>query len=98
MAPAAFLKEFSVQIEFASFVRSHPAISGAIAAWLIGNIAAALPSPDAKSGKLYKFAFAFMHGIGGSIPRIGATLFPQYAKYFGAAVTPAPAPPAVKPQ
>jgi len=65
-------------------VAMHPAISGAIAAWLIGNIAAALPSPDATSGKLYKFFFAFMHSVGGSIPRIGATLFPQYAKYFGA--------------
>lgn len=63
---------------------THPAISGAIAAWLIGNIAAALPSPDAASGKLYKFFFAFMHSVGGSIPRIGTTLFPQYAKYFGA--------------
>ena len=66
-------------------VRNHPAASGAIGAWLIGNVAAALPSPDDKSGKLYKFVFAFMHGIGGSIPRIGATLFPQYARYFGAA-------------
>ncbi len=74
-----------MQISFTAFVRTHPAISGAIGAWLVGNIAAALPSPDNTSGKLYKFAFAFMHGIGGSIPRIGATLFPQYAKYFGAA-------------
>lgn len=65
-------------------IATHPAISGAIAAWLIGNVAAALPSPDAASGKLYKFFFAFMHSVGGSIPRIGATLFPQYAKYFGA--------------
>lgn len=65
-------------------VAVHPVISGAIAAWLIGNVAAALPSPDAVSGKLYKFFFAFMHSIGGSIPRLGATLFPQYAKYFGA--------------
>lgn len=63
---------------------AHPAISGAIAAWLVGNVAAALPSPDAASGKFYKFFFAFMHSVGGSIPRIGATLFPQYAKYFGA--------------
>lgn len=55
----------------------HPAISGAIAAWLVGNIAAALPSPDEKSGKPYKFIFAFMHSVGGSIPRIGATLFPH---------------------
>ena len=68
-------------------VRNHPAASGAIGAWLIGNVAAALPSPDEKSGKFYKFAFAFMHGIGGSIPRIGATLFPQYARYFGAAAS-----------
>ena len=74
-----------MQISFTALVRTHPAISGAIGAWLVGNIAAALPSPDNTSGKLYKFAFAFMHGIGGSIPRIGATLFPQYAKYFGAA-------------
>jgi hypothetical protein len=87
-----------MQIALASLVRTHPAISGAIGAWLIGNVAAALPSPDDKSGKLYKFAFAFMHGIGGSIPRIGATLFPQYAKYFGAAVTPAAAPPTAKPK
>lgn len=65
-------------------IAMHPAISGAIAAWLIGNVAAALPSPDAASGKFYKFFFAFMHSVGGSIPRIGATLFPQYAKYFGA--------------
>lgn len=65
-------------------ITTHPAISGAIAAWLIGNIAAALPSPDAASGKLYKFFFAFMHSVGGSIPRIGTTLFPHYAKYFGA--------------
>ncbi|MFZ0335393.1 MAG: hypothetical protein WAN10_12795 [Candidatus Acidiferrales bacterium] len=74
-----------MQIGLATLVRTHPATSGAIGAWLIGNIAAALPSPDSSSGKLYKFAFAFMHGVGGSIPRIGATLFPQYAKYFGAA-------------
>lgn len=73
-----------MQIEFVSFIRFHPAISGALAAWLIGNVAAALPSPDANSGKLYKFFFAFMHSVGGSIPRLGATLFPQYAKYFGA--------------
>jgi hypothetical protein len=69
---------------FAHAIATHPAISGAIAAWLIGNIAAALPSPGASSGKLYKFFFAFMHSVGGSIPRLGATLFPQYAKYFGA--------------
>jgi hypothetical protein len=80
-----------MQIGISVFIRSHPAISGAIGAWLIGNVAAALPSPDDKSGKLYKFAFAFMHGIGGSIPRIGATLFPQYARYFGAAAGPVPA-------
>ena len=67
-----------MQIAFISFVRNHPAISGAIAAWLIGNIAAALPSPNAASGQLYKFFFAFMHSVGGSIPRLGATLFPQY--------------------
>jgi hypothetical protein len=85
-----------MQIELTTFVRIHPAASGAIGAWLIGNIAAALPSPDNTSGKLYKFAFAFMHGIGGSIPRIGATLFPQYAKYFGAAATNTP--PATPPE
>lgn len=65
-------------------IHNHPAVSGALAAWVLGNIAAALPSPDDKSGKFYKFIFAFMHGIGGAIPRIGATLFPQYAKFFGA--------------
>lgn len=82
-----------MQIEVGCFIRAHPAISGAIGAWLIGNIAAALPSPDDKSSKFYKFVFAFMHSVGGSIPRIGATLFPQYAKYFGAAaVTPAAKP------
>jgi hypothetical protein len=89
-----------MQITFTTFVRHHPAVCGAIVAWLIGNVAAALPSPDSASGKLYKFVFAFMHGIGGSIPRIGATLFPQYAKYFGAAQngasavgSPSPTPP-----
>jgi hypothetical protein len=86
-----------MQIGFATFVRNHPAALGAIGAWLIGNIAAALPSPDASSGKLYKFVFAFMHGIGGSIPRIGATLFPQYAKYFGAAAVDAKSQPLPRP-
>jgi len=77
-----------MQIPFAAALRAHPAVCGAVAAWLIGNVAAALPSPTAQSGNFYKFVFAFLHGIGGSIPRIGATLFPQYAKYFGAAATP----------
>lgn len=70
--------------ELFQVIRSHPAISAALGVWILSNIAGAMPSPDDKSGKFYKFVFAFMHGIGGSIPRIGATLFPQYAKFFGA--------------
>lgn len=70
--------------ELFQVISKHPAVSSALGVWVLSNIAGAMPSPDDKSGKFYKFVFGFMHGIGGSIPRIGATLFPQYAKFFGA--------------
>lgn len=56
-----------------SFVTAHSTIIGMGSLWLFSNIVTALPSPANTSGNLYKFFFAFAHGLSGSLPRV----FPQ---------------------
>lgn len=53
-----------------NFVATHQTIVALVAMWLFSNIVTALPSPTNDSGGFYKFAFAFMHGLSGSLPRV----------------------------
>jgi len=55
------------------FISTHQTVSALVIAWLGSNVVSALPSPDAGSGKPYKFVFSLFHGLAGSLPR----LFPQ---------------------
>jgi len=53
-----------------SFVVAHPTAFGMGSLWVFSNIVTALPSPTNGSGMFYKFAFAFAHGLAGSLPRV----------------------------
>lgn len=57
-----------------SSVGAHHTILALIAMWLFSNVVTALPSPTndgpKPSSNFYKFAFAFMHGLSGSLPRV----------------------------
>jgi hypothetical protein len=65
------------------FAEHHWIILG-VSAWLMSNVAAAMPSPSDQSSSLYKTLFTFMHLTFGSVPRIIATLLPaQYQKLLG---------------
>lgn len=54
-------------------------------AWVASNFVSTMPSPSDKSGNFYRWLFGSLHGIFGNGARIGATLFPQYAKFLGVA-------------
>ena len=58
------------------FIAQHQVGSTIVGFWLASNIAGAMPSPDATSGKGYKFIFTLMHGLVGSVPRLLATVYP----------------------
>lgn len=53
-----------------TFVGAHQTIIALVAMWLFSNVVTALPSPTNDSPGWYKFTFAFMHGLSGSLPRV----------------------------
>lgn len=59
------------------FVMAHQTTVALIAYWIGSNFISALPSPSNTSGGFYKFFFALLHGLAGSIPRVlpGARVF-----------------------
>lgn len=56
-----------------AFVMAHQTTVALIAFWLFSNVATALPSPSNDSAMFYKFFFALVHGMSGSLARV----FPQ---------------------
>ena len=50
--------------------------------WLLMNAIQAMPSPDASSGKGYRWLFGFAHLLAANGPRLVATLFPAFASKF----------------
>lgn len=59
--------------EIWNFAWAHQTAVALIAMWLFSNVVTALPSPANTSGNFYKFFFALVHGLSGSLPRV----FPQ---------------------
>lgn len=55
---------------FWQFVTAHQTTASLVAFWLFSNVATALPSPDNTSGVFYKFLFALLHGLSGSLARV----------------------------
>jgi hypothetical protein len=56
-----------------------------IAIWVGINVIMSMPSPAATgptSHWIYKWAFGALHSIAGGVPRIVATMFPQYSKFI----------------
>ncbi len=50
-------------------ILQYPTTTALVAFWLISNAVSAMPMPDSSSGKVYRWWFAFWHGLVGSIPR-----------------------------
>lgn len=74
-----------MNIPIPAWVHNH-LLSIVFCAWLLSNLAAALPSPNGSgftSGWFYKTLFTFMHLTFGSVPRILATIFPAVGKLVG---------------
>ena len=55
------------------FIVGHETAVAIGAMWLFSNVVTALPSPNNNSNGFYKFFFALLHGLSGSLPRV----FPQ---------------------
>jgi hypothetical protein len=51
-------------------IREHPTIATLAGYMLFSNLVGALPSPDDKSSKGYRFLFAFLHGLAANLLRI----------------------------
>ena len=86
-----------------SFIMAHQTTAALVAFWLFSNVVTALPSPNNDSNGFYKWAFAFGHGLAGSLARVfpSARVFNDptqgSATYFAkdgaaAGTPPAPAP------
>lgn len=70
-----------------------------IALWLLICAVNGMPSPTDKSSPWYKWLFGFTHLATAGVPRVIATLFPQFAKYLpGNGNSTPPAPDSPKPQ
>ncbi len=68
-----------------AWIAAHRALAAVLAFWMASNFVGAMPTPNDKSGMVYRFFFAFLHGLVGSLPRVAATFLPpQYAKFLGA--------------
>lgn len=52
------------------FVSQHQTTVALVGFWIGSNFVSALPSPTNTSGAFYKFAFAFITGLSGSLPRV----------------------------
>lgn len=62
-----------------NWIKFHQVISTLVGYWIFSSMVSALPSPDDKSGKGYKFLFAFAHGLAANVMRI-----PQVRSFLGA--------------
>lgn len=56
------------------FIAVHQTSVSLFAAWLGSNIVTSLPSPTNQSNGFYKFIFALLHGLAGSIARVFPSL------------------------
>lgn len=65
----------------------HPHIVAIVCFWIFSNGIATMPSPKDNASPWYVWAFGFGHAVAGSLPRLVATLAPQYAKFVGAAAS-----------
>ena len=65
-----------------TFIVHHWLAITLISGWLLMNAISAMPTPDASSGKGYKWLFAFGHLLAANGPRLVATLFPAFASRF----------------
>lgn len=61
------------------FILAHQTAIAVLAFMLFSNAVLAMPSPDDKSGKFYRWSFNLLHSVGAGLPR----LFPLLR--FGAA-------------
>lgn len=52
--------------------------------WIFTAAVLTMPTPGSNASEFYKWAFGFLHLLAGAVPRIVATFFPQYAKFFNA--------------
>lgn len=81
------------------FITAHQTSAALIAFWLASNFVSSLPSPNNSSVGFYKWFFAFLHGLSGSLPRVfpGARIFNDPTRdsgtYFQKADNPASQPP-----
>ena len=70
-----------MNIQLPAWVHQHLVLIGFVA-WLLSNLTAALPSPTQTSSVAEKIFFSFMHATFGAVPRVIATIFPQFSKFF----------------
>lgn len=63
------------------FIQHHTYTAIGVA-WIVSNIASAMPSPKADASGFYKWLYAFMHMTFGMVPRMIATMFPAAAQFL----------------
>ncbi len=74
-----------------AFIEQHEVLSVLIFYYVFSSVVSALPSPDEKDGKGYRFLFAVMHAFAGNLARL-----PQVRSLIGQSQAQTPAPPEVK--
>jgi hypothetical protein len=72
------------------FIQHHTYISIGVA-WIISNVASALPSPKVEASGFYRWFYAFMHLTFGMVPRMIATMFPAFAQFLNISTLQTPA-------
>jgi hypothetical protein len=55
---------------FWTFIQAHQTTAVVVAAWVVVYGVSTMPSPDANSGKFYKWLFGFTHALVGLLPRL----------------------------
>ena len=74
--------------EIQQLIHWHPVACGMVLMWFFSNLVETMPSPNGTASLWYTWVFRLLHVLSGSLPRLVATLAPQYAKLLGAVTTP----------
>ena len=75
-------------INMLKLIGTHPAMAALIAFWIFSNLVGLMHTPQATSGKLYRRIFTLLHVLSAGLPRLLATMLPQYAGFLMSSAPP----------